>query len=243
MQSTKEIVLKLARQKGILRARDLVGQNLSRVTLSRLVSEGHLIQLSRGLYSLPDRVVTQQAEVAIKYPNSVFCLLTALQIHGLTTQSPHQVWLAIDVKARLPQMDYPPLKVVRFSREALEAGAEGVMIDGVVSVLVTSIEKTIVDCFKYRNKIGLDIAIEALQEAWQEQIRPWLSQLAPERERVWVFGAGKAAASMANTSDSTSRGKSSSWARPDRKPPAFRSSAMWKPDASSTTKSTRISPP
>ena len=113
MQSTKEIVLKLARQKGILRARDLVGQNLSRVTLSRLVSEGRLIQLSRGLYSLPDRVVTQQdnlAEVAIKYPNSVFCLLTALQIHGLTTQSPHQVWLAIDVKARLPQMDYPPLK-------------------------------------------------------------------------------------------------------------------------------------
>ena len=172
MQSTKEIVLKLARQKGILRARDLVGQNLSRVTLSRLVSEGRLIQLSRGLYSLPDRVVTEQtnlAEVAIKYPNSVFCLLTALQIHGLTTQSPHQVWLAIDVKARLPRMDYPPLKVVRFSSEALEAGAESVRIDGVVSVLVTSIEKTIVDCFKYRNKIGHDIAIEALQEAWRSK--------------------------------------------------------------------------
>jgi predicted transcriptional regulator of viral defense system len=87
-------------------------------------------------------VVTEQdnlAEVAIKYPNSVFCLLTALQIHGLTTQSPHQVWLAIDVKARLPRMDYPPLKVVRFSSEALEAGAESVRIDGVVNVLVTSI--------------------------------------------------------------------------------------------------------
>ena len=182
MQSTKEIVLKLARQKGILRARDLVGQNLSRVTLSRLVSEGRLIQLSRGLYSLPDRVVTEQtnlAEVAIKYPNSVFCLLTALQIHGLTTQSPHQVWLAIDVKARLPQMDYPTLKVVRFSREALEAGAEGVMIDVVVSVLVTSIEKTIVDCFKYRNKIGLDIAIEALQEAWRSKRM--------SMDRIWEY--------------------------------------------------------
>ena len=182
MQSTKEIVLKLARQKGILRARDLVGQNLSRVTLSRLVSEGRLIQLSRGLYSLPDRVVTEQtnlAEVAIKYPNSVFCLLTALQIHGLTTQSPHQVWLAIDVKARLPQMDYPPLKVVRFSSEALEAGAEGVRIDGVVSVLVTSIEKTIVDCFKYRNKIGLDIAIEALQEAWRSKRM--------SMDRIWEY--------------------------------------------------------
>ena len=182
MQSTKETVLELAKQKGILRARDLVGQNLSRVTLSRLVSEGHLIQLSRGLYSLPDRVVTQQdnlAEVAIKYPNSVFCLLTALQIHGLTTQSPHQVWLAIDVKARLPRMDYPPLKVVRFSREALKAGAEGVMIDGVVSVLVTSIEKTIVDCFKYRNKIGLDIAIEALQEAWRSKRM--------SMDRIWEY--------------------------------------------------------
>jgi predicted transcriptional regulator of viral defense system len=182
MQSTKETILDLARQKGILRARDLDGQKLSRVLLSRLVGEGRLLQLSRGLYSLPDRVVTEQgtlAEVAIKYPNSVFCLLTALQIHELTTQSPHQVWLAIDAKARAPQMDYPPLKVVRFSREALEAGAESVMMDGVVSILVTSIEKTIVDCFKYRNKIGLDIAIEALQEAWRSKRM--------SMDKIWEF--------------------------------------------------------
>ena len=76
-------------------------------------------------------------------------------------------------------MDYPPLKVVRFSREALEAGAEGVMIDGVVSVLVTSIEKTIVDCFKYRNKIGLDVAIEALQEVWRSKRM--------SMDRVWEY--------------------------------------------------------
>lgn len=172
MQSTKEIILDLVRQKGILRARDLDEQKLSRTVLSRLVAEGRLLLLSRGLYSLPDRDVTEKAtlaEVAIKYPNSVFCLLTALQIHELTTQSPHQIWLAIDAKARVPQMNYPPLKVVRFSREALEAGAESTTIDGVVSVLVTNIEKTIVDCFKYRNKIGLDIAIEALQEAWRSK--------------------------------------------------------------------------
>ncbi len=172
MQSNKETILNLTRQKGILRARDLDEQKLSRVVLSRLVSDGHLLQLSRGLYSLPDRVVTERAtlaEVAIKYPNSVFCLLTALQIHELTTQSPHQVWLAVDPKARAPQMSYPPLKVARFSREALEAGAETMKIDGVVSVLVTCIEKTIVDCFKYRNKIGIDIAIEALQEAWRSK--------------------------------------------------------------------------
>lgn len=182
MQSTKETILDLARQKGILRARDLDEQKLSRVVLSRLVSEGCLLQLSRGLYSLPDRDVTEQAtlaEVAIKYPNSVFCLLTALQIHGLTTQSPHQVWLAVDVKARAPQMSYPPLRVARFSREALEAGAESKTIDGVVQVSVTCIEKTIVDCFKYRNKIGLDIAIEALQEAWRSKRM--------SMDKIWEF--------------------------------------------------------
>ena len=182
MQSTKDNILDLARQKGILRARDLGGQKLSRVLLSRLVGEGRLLKLSRGLYSLPDRVMTEDAtlaEVAIKYPNSVFCLLTALQIHELTTQSPHQIWLAVDIKARVPQMDYPPLRIVWFSREALEAGSETVRLDGVVSVLVTSIEKTIVDCFKYRNKIGLDIAIEALQEAWRSKRM--------SMDKIWEF--------------------------------------------------------
>jgi predicted transcriptional regulator of viral defense system len=182
MHSTKETILDLARQKGILRARDLSGQKLSRVLLSRLVGEGRLLKLSRGLYSLPDRIMTEQAtlaEVAIKYPNSVFCLLTALQIHELTTQSPHQVWLAVDVKARLPQMDYPPLKVVRFSGKALESGIEDIVLDGVVQACVTCIEKTIVDCFKYRNKIGLDIAIEALQEAWRSKRM--------SMDKIWEF--------------------------------------------------------
>ena len=182
MESTKETILCLARHKGILRARDLAEHHLPRVVLSRLVSEGRLLLLSRGLYSLPDRAVTEEttlAQIGIKYPQSVFCLLTALQIHELTTQSPHQVWLAVDVKARVPHMDYPPLKVVRFSRRALEAGAETMRMDGVVSVLVTGVEKTIVDCFKYRNKIGLDIAIEALQEAWRTKRM--------SMDKVWEF--------------------------------------------------------
>lgn len=182
MESTKETILSLARQKGILRARDLAEHHLPRVVLSRLVSEGRLLLLSRGLYSLPDRAVTEEttlAQIAIKYPQSVFCLLTALQIHELTTQSPHQVWLAVDAKARVPQLDYPPLKVVRFSRRALEAGVESVRMDGVVSVLVTGVEKTLVDCFKYRNKIGLDIAIEALQEAWRTKRM--------SMDKVWEF--------------------------------------------------------
>ena len=148
----------------------------------RMVSDGQLLQLNRGLYCLPERVVTERsnlAEVAIKYPNSVFCLLTALQIHELTTQTPHQLWLAIELKARAPQMDYPPLKVVRFSDVALKAGVDSIVIDSVIHVDVTCIEKTIVDCFKYRNKIGLDIAIEALQEAWRSKRM--------SMDRIWEF--------------------------------------------------------
>lgn len=172
MQTLKKIIINLAREKGILRARDLGEQQLSRVVLSRLVEDGQLLHLSRGLYALPDRAVTEHetlAEVAIKHSKAVFCLLTALQIHGLTTQSPHQVWLAVDTKARIPKMSYPPLKVVRFSGEALEAGVKTMLIDGVVSLNITNIEKTIVDCFKYRNKIGIDVAIEALQEAFRSK--------------------------------------------------------------------------
>ena len=172
MQASKEIILAMANQRGILRARDLGELNVPRVELARLVDEGRLLQLSRGLYSLPDRVVTEQAslaEVATKFPKAIFCLLTALQMHELTTQSRHQVWLAVDVKARAPKMKYPPLKVVRFLGEALESGVDTKVIDGVVNVSVTCIEKTIVDCFKYRNKIGIDIAIEALHEAWHSK--------------------------------------------------------------------------
>jgi len=182
MNSTKQTILDLTRQKGILRARDLGEQKLSRVVLSRLVNDGMLLKLSRGLYCLPERVVTEQstlAEVAIKYPNSVFCLLTALQIHELTTQIPHQVWLAIDIKARVPQMDYPPLKVMRFSGEALMSGVEDKVLDGVVHISTTCIEKTIVDCFKFRNKIGLDVAIEALHEAWRDK--------RISMDRIWEF--------------------------------------------------------
>jgi predicted transcriptional regulator of viral defense system len=104
-----------------------------------------------------------------KYPCSVFCLLTALQIHGITTQAPHEVWLAINNKAREPSIDYPPLRIARFSGAALTEGVEQKSIDGVVQIPVTSVAKTIADCFKYRNKIGLDVALEALKDAWRQK--------------------------------------------------------------------------
>ena len=168
MKNSNQIILELARQRGILRSRDLLEQNLPRVTISRLVSEGRLIQLSRGLYSLPERSTSEQAtyaEVAIRYPNSIFCLYSALQLHGLTTQTPHQVWLAVMNRARSPNLQYPPLKVVRFSDASFAAGCETIVLDGVVRAQVTGVEKTVVDCFKFRRKIGIDVAIEALQDA------------------------------------------------------------------------------
>jgi len=104
--------------------------------------------------------------VARKHPQAIICLLSALRFHDLTTQSPFEVWLAIPNKARSPRMDYPPLRIVRFSGAALTHGVEDHVVDG-VSVRVTSVARTVADCFKFRNKIGLDVALEALQEAWR----------------------------------------------------------------------------
>jgi predicted transcriptional regulator of viral defense system len=138
------------------------------VALTRLVRQGLLTRVGRGLYAHPDRTVSEHgslAEVARKHPQAIVCLLSALRVHNLTTQSPFEVWLAIPNKARAPKLAYPPLRIVRFSGAALTEGLEDHQIDG-VTVRVTSVERTVADCFKFRNKIGLDVAMEALREAW-----------------------------------------------------------------------------
>jgi predicted transcriptional regulator of viral defense system len=153
---------------GLMRTRDLEAQGWNRVAIGTMVRRGELLKLGRGVYAPPSYVPTEEsslAQVAIKCPQSVFCLLTALKLHGLTTQNPHEVWIAIDHKANAPKMDYPPLRIVRFSGDALEQGFEPIVVDGVVRANVTNMAKTISDCFKFRNKIGLDVAIEALREA------------------------------------------------------------------------------
>jgi predicted transcriptional regulator of viral defense system len=129
------------------------------------------VQVSRGLYALPGHSRSEQhqlAEIAIRSTQGVFCLLTALRFHELTTQSPHEIWLAIPNKAHPPKLDYPPLRVLRFSGAALTQGVETHVVDG-VSVRVYSVAKTVADCFKYRNKIGLDVALEALRESRREK--------------------------------------------------------------------------
>jgi predicted transcriptional regulator of viral defense system len=142
---------------------------LPTVALTRLVRQGLLQRVGRGLYAIPDRAVSEHgalSEVARKHPQAIVCLLSALRLHELTTQSPFEVWLAIPNKARAPKMDYPPLRIVRFSGAALTEGVEEHLIDG-VPVRVTNVARPVAECFKYRNKIGLDVALEALREAWK----------------------------------------------------------------------------
>lgn len=168
MDTTADTLLELVRTKGLLRPCDLAPLGIPRVSLTRAVRRGQLVRVGRGLYGLAERPLSAHgslAEVARRVPKGVVCLLSALRFHGLTTQAPFEVWLAIDNKAAVPRFDYPPLHVVRFSGAALCEGVEEHVVDG-VPVRVTSVAKTVADCFKYRNKIGLDVALDALREAW-----------------------------------------------------------------------------
>jgi len=161
-------ILELARSKGVLRTRDVDNAGASRALLASLTLEGKLLKLGRGLYALPDRASSafdSFAEVAVRSDSGVLCLLSALRFHDLTKQQSSDVWLAIPHKAHAPRFDYPPLRVIRMSGPALTEGVETVDVAG-TQVRVFSIAKTVADCFKFRNKIGLDVALEALREAW-----------------------------------------------------------------------------
>ena len=166
LTSKTDKVLELVRKAGVLRPRDLDPYDIPRTYLSRLCAAGKLQRIGRGLYVLPGSGVTEYhslAEACKRVPKGVVCLLSALRFHELTTQVPFEVWLAIGEKAWRPRLEYPPLRIVHFSQAALNAGVEEHQIEG-VTVHVYSPAKTVTDCFKYRNKIGLDVAIEALRE-------------------------------------------------------------------------------
>ena len=168
MEAASVSLLDLAQGKALLRPSDAVARGHSRLYLAQLAQRGLVHKVGRGLYALPQRKASEfasLAEVASKHPQALVCLLSALAFHGLTTQAPFEVWIAVDNKARAPQMPYPPLRIARFSGSALTEGVELHNIEG-VPVKITSVPKTIADCFKYRNKIGLDVAMEALKEAW-----------------------------------------------------------------------------
>lgn len=153
----------------LLRARDLAAFGINRNQVRVATRTGLLEQAGRGLYRLPEADITQHhtlAEIARRVPKGVICLLSALSFHGLTTQSPHEVWLAVDHKAWSPRAENVGLRVFRFSGEALREGVEAHTVEG-VPLRVYSPAKTVADCFKFRNKIGLDVALEALRETWR----------------------------------------------------------------------------
>lgn len=170
MESSKVTqVLGLAKQSGVIRARDLEPHNIPRTYLARLCNAGRLQRLGRGLYMLADSAITTNhslGEAAKRVPHGIICLLSALRFHGVTTQAPFEVWMAIENKARAPAAKETPLRVVRFSGKALQSGIETHVIDG-VPTQIYSLAKTVADCFKYRNKIGLDVAVKALRESWR----------------------------------------------------------------------------
>lgn len=162
---------KTLRKVNTARANELQAAGVQRMQLSRLLATGELQRVGRGLYALPGYQGTEHSAfvaVAKRAPQAVFCLLSALRLHGLTTQSPFEVWIAIGNKGYAPKLDYPPLRIVRFSEASLAHGVETQQVEG-VSLHVTSVAKTVADCFKFRNKIGLDVALEALREARRER--------------------------------------------------------------------------
>ena len=164
--SKKDQILQLFKQMEVVRPRDAEGAGIAGSYLNALYSKGILERPSRGLYTLPNSEPSEFRSIveACKLtPNATVCLLSALRIHDLTTQSPYEVWLAIGEKDRKPQMTYPPIRIVRFSGASREYGIEKRKLEG-VTISVYSAAKTVADCFKYRNKIGLDVAIEALRD-------------------------------------------------------------------------------
>jgi predicted transcriptional regulator of viral defense system len=151
---------------GLVRPADLEARGIARAQLYSLLEQGLVMRQARGLYVVSEHPYTAEhalAQVAKRVPAGVFCLLTALRFHGLTTQNPADVWIALPEKARKPRLDYPRLRVARFSGAALTEGIELHRLEG-VEARVYSAAKTVTDCFKYRNKIGIDVAVEALRD-------------------------------------------------------------------------------
>jgi len=164
----EQAVLQLLSQRGLLHARDVAALGVPTVVLTRLTRAGKLERTGRGIYTLAGEQGSAQrslAEVALRAPRAVICLLSALNVHEVGTQLPFQVWLALPPGATPPRMDHP-LRIVRMSGDSLTEGVERIRIDG-VDVPVFNTAKTIADCFKYRNKVGMDVALEALREGWR----------------------------------------------------------------------------
>lgn len=162
----KKRALNLLKKRGMLRLKDFVSAGIGPETIARLVRDEAVVRPSRGLYQLPiapSHASHSLAEAATLVPKGVICLVSALQFHELTLQTPSALWMAIERTAWRPRIEYPPIRFVRFSKPALTEGVARHRIER-VNVPITTPSRTVVDCFRYRNKIGLDVALEGLRE-------------------------------------------------------------------------------
>jgi predicted transcriptional regulator of viral defense system len=166
-----EQVLALAHESGVIRAKDVEAKGIHREYLNRLEQQGLLIRSGRGIYTSASADITEShslVEAQVRVPHGVICLLSALSFYELTTQAPFELWLAIDQKKRQPKDSLLPLQIVYMSGQALKTGVEYHQVEG-VRIQVYCLAKTVVDCFKFRNKIGFDVALEALRECRRER--------------------------------------------------------------------------
>jgi len=169
--TNRDRVLKIIRRAGMVRLRDLRDRGFHPEQVRRLMEEGQVVRVARGVYVPADAEPTGNhslAQAAKQVPHGVICLLSALRFHEVGTQSPFEVWMALDRRARKPQVQQPLLRVVWFSGTALIEGIEQHNIEG-AKVAIYNPAKTVADCFKYRNKIGQDVAIEALRDGLRER--------------------------------------------------------------------------
>jgi predicted transcriptional regulator of viral defense system len=165
MNPSQKKAIKIIQQiGGIIHTAEAINRGINSKTLYELRDKGVLTQISRGVFQVPELDISNLDFVTVisRVPRGVICLISALSFHNLTTQIPHKVDIAIARNARIPRIDWPPIAAYRFSPEAFNAGIELHKIDG-VTVQIYCAEKTLVDCFKYRNKIGMDVVLEALK--------------------------------------------------------------------------------
>jgi predicted transcriptional regulator of viral defense system len=171
METQMERLRRFADQQAVIRPADLERLAVPRNYLGRLVRAGKLERVGRGLYSSADHPPTENRtllEVCRKVPQAVVCLSSALRFHELTTENPFEVWIALKPGAWSPRTDYPPMRVVRFSGASLTFGVTEHLIEG-TKIKIYSPAKTVADCFKFRSKIGTELAIQALRECFREK--------------------------------------------------------------------------
>lgn len=176
----------LLQQHGMMRLAELRTAGITAATISRMAGTGEVIRLARGIYQLRDAPLDinhSLAEASKRVPKGVICLVSALAFHGLTDQLPRKIWMAIGEKDWTPRQDGTPIRVSRFSEYLLSEGVEIHLIEG-VPVKVFGIGKTVADCFRHRNKVGISIAIEGLQETLRQR------KATPAQIQAWAKSGG-----------------------------------------------------